>query len=120
MSDVVFIDDLQLYAVIGVNPWEREVRQKVRIDVEMDADCAPAGASDDLADAVDYRGVAKAIQAEVEGSSFGLVEALAEHLAAIILRDFPLVEAVRLSVAKPGAVRWAERVGVRIARRREP
>ncbi len=120
MTDTVFIHDLELYAVIGVNPWEREIRQKVRIDVEMEANCAAAGASDDLSRAVDYRGVAKAVQAEVEASSFGLVEALAEHLAAVILRDFPLVGAVHLAVAKPGAVRWADSVGVRITRRREP
>lgn len=120
MNDRVRVKGLEAYCIIGTNPWEREVRQKVRIDLELEADCRTAGRSDDLRDAVDYRAAAKGVQALVEGSAFNLVEALAEHIAADLLERFPAAASVRIRVAKPGAVKWAESVGVEIVRRREP
>ncbi len=119
MTDRVFVSGLELYCIIGVNDWERQVLQKVRIDLEMEADCRTAGASDSLAAALDYRAVAKHVQSLVEGSTYRLVEALAERLAAEILAHFPAVSAVTVRVAKPGAVRFAEAVGVEIRRSRE-
>ncbi len=119
MHDAVFVSGLELYCIIGLKPWEREVMQKVRIDLEMEADCQAAGRSDTVADALDYRAVAKRVQALVESSSYQLVEALAERIAAVVLEEFPAAHAVKVRVAKPGAVRWAESVGVEIRRTRD-
>ena len=118
MNDRVRVTGLEMYCIIGANSWERDVKQKVRIDLEIEADCSKAGRSDDLSDAVDYRAAAKGVQALVEDSSYHLVEALAEHIAEDLLERFPAASAVRVRVAKPGAVRWAESVGVEILRRR--
>lgn len=93
--------------------------QKVRIDLAMDADCRPAAAADDPEKALDYKAVSKRVQQLVEGSSFLLVETLAERIAAMILADFPAASSVTVRVAKPGAVRFAEAVGVEIRRGRE-
>lgn len=117
--DQVFIRQLETYCIVGVNPWEREVLQKVRLDIVMDCDCRPAGLADDMAQAVDYRAVAKEVLELVEGSRFHLVEALAEAVAARILQLQPRVSAVTVEVRKPGAVRYAEEVGVRIVRRKD-
>lgn len=92
--------------------------QKVRVDLEMEADCRAAGLADEFSGTLDYRAVAKRVQSLVEGSSFQLVEALAESIAATILQDFPKASSVTVRVAKPGAVRWAESVGVEILRER--
>ena len=119
MGDRVFIHGLELYCVIGLQPWEREVMQKVRIDLEMTGDCRPAAAGDDASLALDYRAVSKRVQNLVEGSSFRLVETLAERIAAAVLADFPRARSVSVRVAKPGAVRFAEAVGVQIERERE-
>ncbi|TAM47648.1 MAG: dihydroneopterin aldolase [Acidobacteria bacterium] len=118
MRDAVFVQGLELYCVIGLQPWERQVMQKVRIDLAMEADCCPAGVADDPTLALDYKAVSKRVQQLVEGSAFQLVEALAEAIAAGILADFAGAAAVRVRVAKPGAVRFAEAVGVEIERRR--
>ncbi|MNE95336.1 Dihydroneopterin aldolase [compost metagenome] len=48
-------------------------------------------------------------------SDFGLVETLAERVAAIIIEEFG-VKQVRLKLSKPGAVRGARAVGVSIVR----
>ena len=119
MGDRVFVQGLELYCVIGLQPWERQVMQKVRIDLAIEADCRPAGAADDPALALDYKAVSKRVQQLVEGSAFQLVEALAERIADAVLSDFAGAVSLRVRVAKPGAVRFAEAVGVEIERRRE-
>jgi dihydroneopterin aldolase len=119
MADRVFVQGLELYCIIGLQPWERLVMQKVRIDLQMAADSRPAAGADDPALALDYRAVSKRVQQLVEGSSFQLVEALAETIATAILSDFPRAVSVTVRVAKPGAVRFAEAVGVEIERSRE-
>jgi dihydroneopterin aldolase len=119
MNDRVFIRGLELYCTIGVRHWEREVQQKVSVDLDLEADCRAAGASDDVAQALDYRAVAKFVQKLIEASSFQLVEALAERIAAAVLAEFPRASRVRVRLAKPGAVRWSHEVGVEIERDRE-
>jgi len=116
VSDKILIQDLLIRGLIGIHDWEREKKQDILINVEMEADCRPAGESDDFRDAVDYRAVTKEIIALVEGSAFFLVEKLAEEIAKICLQD-PRVAAARVRVEKPGAVRFSRSVGVEVVRR---
>ena len=118
MSDRIFVQGLELYCVIGLQPWERQVKQKVRIDLTMETDCRPAAAGDDASVALDYKAVSKRVQQLVEESGFRLVESLAETIAAAVLAEFPRADSVRVRLAKPGAVRFADAVGVEIERRR--
>ena len=113
--DRVLIEGLEVRTVIGIYDWEREIRQTVRLDMEMAWDIRPAGVSDDIADTLDYKAVSKRLIAFVEGSSFGLIEALAEACARIVLDEFK-VPWMRLKMSKPGAVRGSENVAVVIER----
>ncbi len=113
--DVVLIEGLEIRTVIGIYDWEREIRQTVRLDIEMDWDISKAGKTDDIADTLDYKAVSKRLIDYVESASFGLIEALAEHCAQIILQEFS-VPRVRLKMSKPGAVRGSENVAVWIER----
>ncbi len=118
MSDKIRIEDLHLRTIVGINEEERRNRQDVLINVELLADTRPAGASDDIEDAVNYRTITKRIIALVEGSQFFLVEKMAAEIASICLAD-PRVEAATVRVEKPGALRFARSVGVEIYRSRE-
>ena len=117
MSDTILVKDLHLRCVIGANDWERKVQQDVLINVEVEADLRPAAASDDLADALDYKTIAKRIISMVETSEFFLVEALAEEIARLCLED-ERARSARVRVEKPGALRFARSVGVEIHRTR--
>lgn len=114
-GDVVFIRGLEARGIIGLNDWEREKPQTMRIDLDMSCDAAAAADGDDIEKTVNYRGVAKAVLAHAESAGHLLVETLAEEIATIIRRDFG-VDWVRVRVAKPGAVRFSEEVGVEIER----
>lgn len=104
MPDYVEINDLLLRTIIGINPEERVNRQDVVINIRMETDNRPAAASDQIEDAVNYRTITKQVIELVEGSSFFLVERMAERIAAICLAD-ARVTWVQVRVEKPGAVR---------------
>jgi len=117
MLDEIHIKDLLLRAILGINPEERHNRQDVLINITLYTDTHAAGASDDLDDSVDYRTVTKQVIELVEHSSFCLVEKLAAEIAKSCLAT-PGVERVRVSVEKPGALRFARSVGLSIERGR--
>ena len=114
-TDRVFIENLTVETVIGIFDWEREIRQAVSLDLEMEFDIRQAAATDAIADTLDYKAVAKRLIRFVERSEFQLVETLAEKCAAIVLAEFP-VEHLKLKLSKPGAVRGSSAVGVIIER----
>jgi dihydroneopterin aldolase len=113
--DTVFIEALEVEALIGIYDWERRIRQPLLFDIEMEFDNRVPAASDDIADTLNYKAVSKRVIEYVSQSDFGLVETLAERVAAIILDEFG-VSRVRLKLGKPGAVRGARAVGVTIER----
>src|SRR5699024_5747646 len=117
--DTVAIEGLVLETVIGVHPWERTAPRNITLDVDMAFDCAPAGISDDLADALDYAAVAAAMREEAQVGHFELLEALADAIASRIQADFN-VPWLRLSIRKPGALTQAANVRVTIERGTRP
>lgn len=113
--DTIFLHDLRVETIIGIYDWERTTPQTVSIDLEMAWDTARAAASDDIADTLDYKAVAKRLQAFVSESRFQLIETLAERIATIIRAEFD-VSWVRVTLHKPGAVSGSRDVGVIIER----
>ena len=117
--DKIFLNELKVETVIGIWEWERKIRQTVVIDLEMSADIAKAAATDKVEDTLNYKSVAKRVQAFVADSSFQLVETLAERIAEIIREEFD-VEWVKVRVNKPGAIRGSRDVGILIERGQRP
>lgn len=117
--DKIFLHELKVDTIIGIWEWERRIRQTVVIDLEMSADIAKAAATDDVADTLNYKSVAKRVQDFVAESRFQLVETLAEKIAGIIRDEFD-VQWVRVRVNKPGAIRGSKDVGVLIERGKRP
>ena len=115
--DKIFIHALKSEAIIGIFDWERQVKQTVYVDLEMAIDVRKAAASDAIEDTLNYKRVAKRLVAFIEGSSFHLVETLAERIALLVLEEFG-VESVRVVLSKPGALRSSRDVGVALERDR--
>lgn len=116
--DILYISQLRVETVIGVYEWERHIRQVVLLDLEIATDVARAAATDNIADALNYKAVAKRVAAFVEGTQFQLVETLAERVAERVLEEFG-VPWVRLRIRKEGALRGVREVGVVIERGRQ-
>ena len=113
--DKVFIKDLEVEAVIGVYDWEREVRQLISINLEMNFNTKKAGRSDRIDDALNYKNISKCIIELTESSKSKLIENLAQKIAKTVLSEFP-VSSVIVMVEKPGALRGSKSVGVTIKR----
>jgi dihydroneopterin aldolase len=116
-GDTIFLRGLEVECIIGFIDWERRIKQKVEIDLELPVDCARAAVRDDVVDTLDYKKVAKRIIAFVEASQFMLVETMAHRAALLILEEFG-IEWIRISINKPGAIRGSRDVGVAILRTR--
>lgn len=113
--DKVCLEGIALEATIGVYEWERDIKQRLELDVELHTDTRQAGLSDALDDAVDYTQAMQIIQNVVATSKFQLLEALAETLAAELLA-LKRVHGVTLSVSKRSAVPLANNTRVTISR----
>ncbi len=117
-SDIIYIKDLKVRALIGIYGWERQVPQAIVLDLEMATDIAKAAQSDKIEDTLNYKAVAKRVIEFVENSQFELVETLAERIAGLIVDEFQ-VPWLRLRLNKKGALRGAQDVGLIIERGRQ-
>ena len=117
MADRILIRNLRLRTIIGLNDWERENRQDVVINLTISTDLRAAGVSDDVADTLNYRTLTKDVIAHVESSSHFLVETLAHEIARLAVVEHG-ADRVVVRVEKPGALRFADSVGVEVERSR--
>ena len=117
-NDKIYIRDLAIRCIIGVNQDERTEKQDVVINVILFTDTRKAGQTDILEDSVDYKMVKKAVLSLVENSAFLLIEKLAEEIAKVCFANSK-VQKVNVTVDKPGVLRYARSVAVEIVRTRE-
>ncbi len=117
--DKVFLKGLHTTPVIGIYDWEREIRQDVYIDLVMATDIVKAASTDDIQFALNYKSISDRVVEFANDSSFGLIETLAEKVAAIVREEFD-VSWVSVTVHKPGAIDIANDLGVSIERGHRP
>ncbi len=109
----LFIKNLTVSCIIGVNSDEREHEQEIRIQLFLWTDIAKASRSDHLEDALDYSKIYKEVVKRVEHSSFYLIERLAYEVATICLQH-PLTLKAKVVIEKIGAFKKAESAGIEL------
>src|SRR5215467_5501308 len=107
MDATLFIKNLTVKCIIGVNPYEREREQEIRMQIFLWTDIAKAIRNDNLVDALDYGAIYKAVVKRVEHSKFNLIERLAYEVATICLQH-PLTRKAKVIVEKTEALEKAE------------
>ena len=116
--DIVIIKNLLARGIIGIRDWERKRTQDILINITLHTDTRQAAITDDIDDCADYSEITKKVRAHAESAGRFTVEALANDLAALCLQENNVLKAT-IRVEKPGAVRFAEAVGVEIERIRD-
>lgn len=106
MSDDV-LDELAVSGIVcfahhGVFGFERDEGQRFVVDLVLGVDTAPAAASDDLRDTVDYGSLVSSVKAAVETDPVDLIESLAQRIAEVCLLD-DRVQWTQVTVHKPEA-----------------
>lgn len=113
--DKIILSQIQVKTIIGVLNWERKLKQKLLIDLEVSLDLSKAGQSDDLNDSVDYAKIAaRCVEIATQGQFF-LLEALAEAVAKALLQEFKL-KTVLIKVTKPEIIPGCKSVSIVIER----
>jgi FolB domain-containing protein len=100
--DTIVLSKLALLCIIGTQEAERSRRQPVIATISLTVDLQAAGASDALADTVDYQSLENEILALAEQSRCVLLERLAQLVAECCLGQ-PLVSSVTVRLEKPNA-----------------
>lgn len=100
-SDRIILEGMVFFGYHGTRPEENSLGQRFVVDVALQLDLRAAGLADDLAATVDYSAVHASARAIVEGPPLKLTEAVAERIAAAVLAEHPMVQAVEVRVRKP-------------------
>ena len=109
----LFIKNLTVRCIIGVNTYEREHEQEIRMQLFLWTDIAKASHSDNLEDALDYSAIYKEVVERAEHSKFYLIERLAYEVATICLQH-PLTHRAKVIVEKVEALEKAESSGIEL------
>jgi dihydroneopterin aldolase len=119
--DLISIRRIGVFAYHGVYEEESRLGQRFYVSMEARLDLSEAGRTDNLAATVSYADIAALVQEIAVGERFQIIEALGEAIAAGILRQFPRVEEVSITVEKPAAAVPAilDGISVTITRGRE-
>lgn len=113
--DKITIKEAVYPCTLGVNEEEKSQKQIVISDITLFFDIKKAGISDSIHDTINYAEINNTLKKFIDSKSFCLIEKIAEDVAQIILRDWP-VNKVNVKVKKPGAIRNASYAGVSITR----
>ena len=113
----IFIRELRLDAWVGIYKHEKIAPQTIEFDMEIALPSEAVFRTRKIADTIDYAAVVATIRKLLEAERFGLIETLADRVAALIIDEFSSPK-VRISVTKLGVLREARRVGVSVERSR--
>ena len=113
--DKIFLEEIKLNVIVGIYEWERKVAQTLHLDIQIGLPHSRAGQTDSIGDTIDYGTVVARIRQTTAENHFNLVEALAEHIARLVLNEFG-APWVKVGVAKLGALSGVKRLGVVIER----
>lgn len=111
----IFLSEVKVQTKLGVPEWERMVEQTIILDIEIGYDLSKACQSDNVADTIDYGLVVNRVRETLKEHSFQLVEALAEHICQLILKEFGALS-VKVKVAKPAILPGLKALGVIVQR----
>lgn len=99
-SVTVEISGLSLYTRHGVSEAEREVGQRLVIDLRLDLGRCAATATDELEDTVDYAEVCQLVALIAQQRSYRTLERLCARIAERLLDDYE-IEGVWVKAMKP-------------------
>jgi FolB domain-containing protein len=109
----LFIKNVTVRCIIGVNASEREHEQEIRMQLFLWTDIAKASRSDNVEDALDYSAIYKEVVKRVEQSTFYLIERLAYEVATMCLQH-PLTRKAKVVLEKIEALEKAESAGIEL------
>ena len=113
---IINIRNLRLRTLIGFNPDEREKKQDVVLNIEINYEIDKPVLQDSIEDALNYKVITKKVIKHVEQGKFLLLEKLVADVLAIC-SEHPSVRASKVTIDKPHALRFADSVSLTLEHR---
>ena len=107
--DRILIEALEIECIVGVRPLERRRKQVVRLDLALSLDLSGAGKTGRITDTVDYARIADEVGGLLRFREYQLIEVATEELAAMLFGVHPMLQALRIRLEKPEALRGRAR-----------
>lgn len=111
--DIIQIQGLKVLTLVGIEPFEQQLKQNVVMDIDLSLDTQKAAQSDDLSHSIDYSQVVDFIMQYCQDHHFGLLETLGHRLADHILNRYPIAK-ITLNLRKPHILAHCQSVGIQI------
>lgn len=112
--DIIFLNGMQVETLVGVYEWERQLPQKLLLDVQVGM-AENQHRQDDLNQTISYAEIADLVRTDLAEQGFQLLESVAEHIAGLLLAQNGVLE-VTVKVVKPGILSGIREVGIQIRR----
>ena len=112
----IYIKNLRLRTIIGIEDFERNNKQDIIVNAEIEVDAEPAAQSDNIEDAFNYKIITKKIIEFVENSDYFLLEKLVDQILQLIMTE-KIVQSATVEIDKPNALRFADSVSVKISKK---
>ncbi|KAI9307342.1 Dihydropteroate synthase-like protein [Cunninghamella echinulata] len=126
-EDILFVKDLRLHTIIGVNPWEREEKQVVVINLTIypsellyPTPSSTSTLENDQQQKKSHhlRTIVRTLTRHIEASGYKTVEAFAVAVARLALEKCH-VNKIRVRLEKPSAILFADASGIEVTRDRQ-
>lgn len=118
-QDIVFVRELFVKALTGVDAWHRPQPQPVSISIWLPTNVSRAGETDHLVYSLNYDVISRKVTRLVETSKFRTLEDIAEKVAHEVLKDSSPGQFGRFQVRKPRALLRAGSVDIDITRKND-
>ena len=117
VADEVFVRDLRLHTIVGVNPWEREEKQVVVINLKVYPSTLPYGGKIEQDKSHNLRTIVRTLTRHIEASGYKTIEAFGVTVARLALEKCH-VNKISVRVEKPSAILFADCSGIEVTRDR--
>lgn len=120
MTNTLIIKNLKIFAYHGVNEEEKINGQNFLIDAEISTDKLGGYEDDKIENVLNYSKLIKEICAFFKKQSYNLIEKTAEATAKHLIKTFPQINEIDLTVKKPEAPISADfdYVAIKVSRKR--
>ena len=114
----VIISNLVFNTSIGVHDFEKEKKQQIRFNIEIDINPLLKAAENDLKSIVNYENVINKVKSITHKKHYNLLETLAEDIFTNLFLNKNIMK-IKLRIEKPEIIKNTSSVGVEIIKKRK-
>ena len=114
----VIITDLVFNTSVGIHDFEKEKKQQVKFNIEIDINPLLKAAENDLKSIVNYENIISKIKSITHKKHYNLLETLAEDIFINLFLNKNIIK-IKLRIEKPEIIKNTSTVGVEITKKRK-